>query len=193
MPSTVVMPITSGSTAARPRKKTSDSRSSTREGEHLRAAEVRLDAVADLLAGDSAAAERDALAVLEAVARGGDRLGLVRVGAQRRGQVDRRAVAAGGPAATARRPGTEASRRSGRRRRPVAPSRTMPGSGSTPVAASMRSIARAEFASSAVKPPESRSEPATGPPRTAAIRTKAARRAGCAGAPVVARREHAHQ
>ncbi len=37
----------------------------------------------------------------------------------------------------------------------------------------MRSIARAEFASSAVKPPESRREPATGPPKTPAIRTKA--------------------
>ena len=50
-------------------------------------------------------------------------------------------------------------------------SATTPGVGCVPVAASMRSTARADPESFAVNPPESSSAPATGPPKTPAMTT----------------------
>ena len=48
---------------------------------------------------------------------------------------------------------------------------TTPGAACVPVAASMRSTARADPESFAVNPPESSSVPATGPPKTPAMTT----------------------
>ena len=114
---TVSSPTISGSAAARPpRKKKKASTRQEREREHLGAAEIAVDLIADLLAGDRGAAERHARHGLEAMGRAGDDVGLVGGSPQRRGDQRRRPVR--GDERAPARPAAACSRRPRPERRP---------------------------------------------------------------------------
>ena len=69
MPSTVVTPTTSGISAARPRKNTQREQQQQRKRQHLRAAEVLGDRLADLQSGNRRAADRHVRVARERVER----------------------------------------------------------------------------------------------------------------------------
>ena len=164
-------------TAPRPPKIRMDSSTRTGSASSSARLEVLLDLGAELQPGHRRAADGDtrhAVELLDHVL--GDRLlvhrGVQRAGDQRRRAVGRRAARRGGDARRRCRPAPRA-----RRRRPPAsppgcrPSSRMPAVGCWPVAASIRSTARAESESAGVKPPSDCMAPAIGPPITPASAT----------------------
>ena len=95
-----------------------------REREQLGAAEIAVDLIADLLAGDGGAAERHARHVLETMGRAGDDVGLVGRCPQRRGDQRRRPVRGDQRASAGRRRACARPRPPERRRARARPAAT---------------------------------------------------------------------
>jgi hypothetical protein len=189
VPSTVVIPTASGRTAARPRKKTSDS--SSRTGNASASARPRSattlspiwdSAKSDPPSATSRAPSSRSVSPLNTASSSASAASVAARYVARPSRLTKRGSFVDSTEVTDAIPGSAASVRCTAAIRAraagdsapdgVRSSAITPGVGSVPMAASMRSTARADPESVGKKPPESSSAPATGPPKTPASATK---------------------